>query len=166
MVSTRFLSALALLFLCLAVFWPRPTDASDLTRYKNLRNDFIKVTDIEERQRTEERYVPTGNKVTLQKVPYKEVIVTAELRQRPPSNMDTLLSNEANPAFRICMVRFDATGTPLDDDCQSLHFQSMVKGNVGTAIFRLSDDTARYEFRVAQKQPDKGSAIKLWYPTN
>ena len=167
MTALRRLSLPALVLLVVTVVVaPRLAAASDLTRYKELRNEFIKVTDITERERTEERYVPTGDKVTLQKVPYKEIVITAELRQRPPSNMDTLFGNQANPAFRICMARFDAAGKPMDDDCQSLHFQSMVKGNVGTAIFRLSDDTARYEFRVAQKQPDKGSAIKLWYPTN
>lgn len=160
------LSVLAMALLVLPAVLPlRPAGASDLTRYKELRNDFIKVTDIEQRERTEEKYVPTGDKVTLQKVPYKEIVVTAELRQRPPSNMDTLFGNQANPAFRICMARFDNADKPMDDDCQSLHFQSMVKGNVGTAIFRLTPDTARYEFRVAGKQADKGSSIKLWYPT-
>jgi len=80
--------------------------------------------------------------------------------------MDSFLSGQADPSLKICMSRFDAAGNSLDDDCQSLHFQSMVKGNVGTALFRLTDDTARYEFRVAQKQSDKGSSIKLWYPSN
>ncbi|EFL49513.1 conserved hypothetical protein [Solidesulfovibrio fructosivorans JJ]] len=166
MTPSRHLPVLVFILLLATVLPPRPAGASDLTRYKELRNDFVKVTDIEERMRTEEKYVPTGNKVTLEKVPYKEVVVTAELRRKPPSSMDSLLSDQANPLLRICMSRFDAADKPLDDDCQSLHFQSMVKGNVGTAVFRLTEDTARYEFRVAQKQGDKGSAIKLWYPTN
>lgn len=166
MIPLRHLPVLVLTLLLASALCPRLTGASDLTRYKELRSDFVKVTDIEERARTEEKYVPTGDKVTLQKVPYKEVIVTAELRRKPPSSMDSLLSDQANPLLRICMSRFDATGKALDDDCQSLHFQSMVKGNVGTAIFRLTDDTARYEFHMAQKPGDKGSSIKLWYPTN
>ncbi|EHJ48374.1 hypothetical protein DFW101_2370 [Solidesulfovibrio carbinoliphilus subsp. oakridgensis] len=143
----------------------RAAAASDLTRYKDLRNDYVKVTDIKERDRTEEQYVESGGKVTLQKIPYKEVMVTAELIQKPPTSMDTMFSG-AEPLFKVCMSRFDAADKPLEDDCQSLRFQSMVKGNVGTASFRLPQDTARYEFRVAQKQGDKGSTIKLWTPVN
>jgi len=158
--------ALAALLPLLAVLTASPGAASDLTRYKELRNDYIKVTDIKERERTEEQYVAGGGKVTLQKIPYKEVMVTAELTQKPPSSMDTMFSSGSEPLFKVCMVRFDAADKTLEDDCQPLRFQSLVKGNVGTASFRLTSDTARYEFRVAQKQADKGSAIKLWYPTN
>lgn len=157
--------ALAALLYVSAALAASPAPTSDLTRYKALRNDYVKVTDIKERERTEEQYVESGGKVTLQKVPYKEVLVTAELTQKPPSSMDTMFSGR-EPMFRVCMSRFDAADKALDDDCQSLRFQSMVKGNVGTASFRLTEDTARYEFRVAQKQGDKGSGIKLWYPTN
>lgn len=156
------LGALLLLAACPAA---RSLAASDLTRYKELRNDYIKVTDIRERDRSEEQYVESGGKVTLQKIPYKEVMVTAELTQKPPTSMDTMFSG-SEPLFKVCMSRFDAAGKSLEDDCQSLRFQSMVKGNVGTASFRLTPDTVRYEFRVAQKQGDKGSAIKLWYPSN
>lgn len=156
--------SLSLLFLlaCLAAV---PAGASDLTRYKELRNDYIKVTDIRERERSEERYVEGGGRVTLQKVPYKEVMVTAELTRKPPESMEGFLAGDAaNPCFKVCMSRFDAGGKPLDDDCQSVRFQSLVKGNVGTAAFRLTEDTARYEFRVTQKQADKGASIKLWTP--
>ena len=141
--------------------------ASDLTTYKDLHNDFVKVTDVRERQRTEERYVPSGNQVTLQKVPYKEVVVTAELRRKPPASMDAFFSGtEGQPLLKVCMIRFDAAGQRLEDSCQALKFESMVKGNVGTTIFRLPDDTARYELHMAEAKGDKGSAIKLWYPTN
>jgi hypothetical protein len=153
------------LVLALSLLAGRAAAASDLTRYKDLRNDYVKVTDIKERDRTEEQYVESGGKVTLQKIPYKEVMVTAELTQKPPTSMDTMFSG-AEPLFKICMSRFDAADKALEDDCQSLRFQSMVKGNVGTASFRLTPDTARYEFRVAQKQGDKGATIKLWTPTN
>lgn len=138
--------------------------ASDLTRYNDLRNDYIKVTNIQERVRVEERYVETQGTVTLQKIPYKEVFVTAELRQKPPSSMETVFNSAAEPYFKICMERFDAAETKLDDECQALHFQRLVKGNVGTTSFRLPADVARYTFRVAQKQPNKGGSFKLWTP--
>jgi len=158
----RLFSATAL---CVALWLPGPVRASDLTRYKELHNDFIKVTDIRERERTEERYMEGGGKVTLQKIPYKEVLVTAELTQKPPSNMDTMFTT-SDPAFKICMSPFDSAGKQLEESCESLRFQSMVKGNVGTASFRLPPEATRYDFHVAQKQPDKGSSIKLWVPTD
>jgi hypothetical protein len=158
----RLISAFVLALVCLL---PGPGWASDLARYKDLRNEYLKVTDVKERERIEERYVDTGGKVTLQKIPYKEVMVTAELTQKPPSNMETMFSDAAsNPFFKVCMARFDADGKTLDEDCQSLRFQSLVKGNIGTASFRVTEDTARYAFRVAQKQGDKGTSIKLWTP--
>lgn len=152
--------------LALSLAFPAAGGASDLTRYKELRNEYVKVTDVRERVRDEERYVDTGGKVTLQKVPYKEVLVTAELSQKPPSTMDTFLSGEGQPYFKVCLVPFDAADKPLEEACESLRFQSLVKGNVGTAQFRLDAATKRYEFRMPQKPGDKGSAIKLWYPTN
>ncbi|WP_428563944.1 MAG: hypothetical protein ACP59X_01335 [Solidesulfovibrio sp. DCME] len=155
-----------------AVLWAASPAAGlaaglDLGRYKDLRNDFVKVTDIRERERVEERYVPAGGKVTLAKVPYKEVVVTGELRQKPPSSMDTMFSGaEGQPLLKVCMVPFDDKDQRLEEECQSLKFESMVKGNVGTALFRLPEGTARYEFRMPEVKGDKGSAIKLWYPTN
>lgn len=137
-----------------------------LGAYKELRNDYVKVTDIKERERTEERYQDSGGKVTLQQVPYKEVMVTAEVVQKPPSSMDSVLGGDVNQPFtRICMAPFDAAGKALDESCQTFRFQSFVRGNIGTALFRLEPGTARYEFRMIQRQDDKGSAIKLWFPT-
>lgn len=139
----------------------------DLGRYKDLRNDYVKVTDIRERERLEERYVPSASKVTLSKVPYKEIVVTGELRQKPPSSMDTMFAgDEGQPLLKICLVAFDAADKRLDEECQSLRFESMVKGNVGTALFRLPEGAARWEFRMPEIKGDKGSAIKLWYPSN
>ena len=139
----------------------------DLGRYKELRNDYVKVTDIKERQRFEERYLETGGKVTLQKVPYKEALVTAEIVQRPPSSMDAMFAGDAaQPFLKICMAPFDAADKPLDESCETLKFQSFVRGNIGTANFRIEEGVARYEFHMIQRQGDKGSAIKLWVPTN
>jgi hypothetical protein len=153
--------------LALALLLPGQVRASDLMRYKELRNEYIKVTDVKERERTEERYLESSGKVTLQKVPYKEVMVTAELLQKPPSSMETMFNNGASdPNFKICMAAFDAAGKPMEEDCQSIRFQSMNKGNVGIASYRIIDGTARYEFHVAQKKGDKGSSIKLWTPTD
>ena len=154
-------------FLVLAA-WPAAAGQSmDLGRYKELRNDYVKVTDIKERERFEERYLETGGKVTLQKVPYKEVMITAELVQRPPSSMDTMFAGDAaQPFLKICMAPFDAAGKALDESCETLKFQSFVRGNIGTATFRIEADMARYEFHMIQRQGDKGSAIKLWVPTN
>ena len=143
---------------------PVAATASDLTLYKDLRNDYIKVTDIKERVRTEERYVESAGKVSLQKIPFKEVVVTAELRQKPPSSMATVFDSAAEPYFKVCMNRFDAAGAKLEDECQALRFQSLVKGNVGTASFRVPEDVARYEFKVADKQPNKDGGFKLWTP--
>ena len=138
-----------------------------LGQYKALRNDYVKVTDIKERERFEERYQDSGGKVTLQKVPYKEVMITAELINKPPSSMDTMfVGDAAQPDLKICMVPFDAAGKALDESCAAFRFQSLVRGNIGTASFRLDADTARYEFHMIQRQGEKGSAIKLWVPTN
>jgi hypothetical protein len=151
--------------LALALFLAGPVRASDLMRYKELRNEYIKVTDVKERERSEERYIEGNGKVSLQKVPYKEVMVTAELVQKPPSSMETMFSSGASdPNFRICMAPFDAAGKALEEDCQTVRFQSMIKGNVGTASYRISEGTARYEFHVAQKKGEQGSTIKLWTP--
>ncbi|WP_300161669.1 hypothetical protein [Solidesulfovibrio sp.] len=148
---------------------PTPARAAglELSRYKDLRNEYMKVTDIKERERTEERYVPSAGKVTLKQVPYKEVLVTAELRQKPPSSMDSMFgASDAQPFLKVCMARFDAADKLIEEECQGLRFESMVKGNVGTAMFRVPEGTARYDIRMAEAKGDKGSAIKLWYPTN
>ncbi|MEA5090316.1 hypothetical protein [Solidesulfovibrio sp.] len=161
-----FLLACALLF---AASFPTAAPAAglELSRYKDLRNAYMKVTDIQERERSEEKYVPSGGKVTLQKVPYKEVVVTGELRQKPPASMDAMFGGgEGQPLLKVCMARYDASGALLEEECQGLRFESMVKGNVGTALFRIPEGTARYEFRLPEAKGDKGSAIKLWYPTN
>jgi len=139
--------------------------ASDFTRFKDLKNDYLKVTDVAERQRSEDRYVEADGKVELQKVPYKEVLVTAVLIRKPPSTMDTMFSAGANPYLKLCLAPFDAGGKAMDPVCHPIHFESLVKGNVGTASFRLTEDMNRYEFRLTQKLPDKGSAIHLWVPT-
>jgi len=166
MLSFRVLTSLAALTLTLTSLPIAQSAASDLMQYKELRNDYIKVTDIKERTRTEERYLENAGKVTLQKVPYKEVIVTAELSQKPPSSVESMLGGSAvtDPLFKICLVPFDAADQRLEEICESVRFQTLVKGNVGTALFRPTENTARYQFRVNQKQGDKGSAIKLWSP--
>lgn len=146
---------------------PALAGSMDLGRYKELRNDYVKVTDIKERERFEERYLEAGGKVTLKKVPYKEVMITAEMVQRPPSSMDTMFAGDAaQPYLKICMAPFDADGKALDESCETFKFQSFVRGNIGTANFRIEDGVARYDFRMIQRQGDKGSAIKLWVPTN
>jgi len=157
-----------LLVVLLLAAWPALAGQSlKLDRYKDLRNEYVKVTDIKERERFEERYLESGGKVTLQKVPYKEVLVTAEIVQRPPSSMDTMFAGDAaQPFLKICMAPYDAAGKALDETCEALKFQSLVRGNIGTANFRLEADMARYEFHMIQRQGDKGSAIKLWVPTN
>lgn len=160
-----FLTALALL--ALVLLWSSSTAlASDFTRFKDLKNEFIKVTDVRERERNEERYVETGGKVTLQQIPHKEVQVTAELIQKPPSTMTTMFDSGSDPYFKICLAPFDAADKALDEDCQSFHFQTLSKGNVGTATFRLDAAIARYEFHLTKKLPDAGSSIKLWVPTD
>ena len=148
--------------------WPALAGQSiKLDNYKELRNEYVKVTDIKERERFEERYLESGGKVTLQKVPYKEVMVTAEIVQRPPSSMDTMFAGDAaQPFLKVCMAPFDTAGKALDETCETLKFQSLVRGNIGTANFRLEADMARYEFHMVQRKGDKGSAIKLWVPTN
>lgn len=138
-----------------------------LGQYKTLRNEYVKVTDIKERERFEERYQEINGKVTLQKVPYKEVMLTAELIRKPPSSMDTMfVADAAQPDLKICMVPFDAAGKALDESCDIFKFQSFVRGNIGTTSFRLDATTTHYEFHMVQRQGEKGSAIKLWVPTN
>lgn len=155
-----------LAFVVLASLPSAVLSASDFTRFKKLKNDYLRVTDVEERQRTEDRYVDTGGKVELKKMPYKEVLVTAVLTRKPPSTMDSFLSAKSNPYLKLCLAPFDASGKAMDAICHPLHFESMIKGNIGTASFRLSDEMSRYEFRLTQKLPKKGSAIHLWVPTD
>jgi hypothetical protein len=160
--SRRCLAPLALLAI-LALTAPSAARASDFNQYKDLRNPYLRVTDIKERERFEERYVEVAGKVTLQKLPYKEVMVTAVLTQKPPSSLDTMFDT-SDPYFRVCLQPFESTGQAMEEDCQNFRFQSLVKGNVGTTAFRLVPEAARYDIRVTQKIPDKGSAIKLWNP--
>lgn len=158
------LGALSLLLLTLL---PTPGHGeSDFNKYKDLRNDYVKVTNIQERERTEDKYVESAGKVALQKVPYKEVLVTAELIRKPPTTMDTMFGSGSNPYLKICMAPFDTDNKPLDENCLPFHFESMIRGNVGTAAFRITDDMHRYEFHLIQKIDDKGSSIKLWVPTD
>lgn len=138
--------------------------ASDFNQYKDLRNAFLRVTNIEERQRTEERYAEAGGKVVLQKLPYREVMVTAVLLQKPPSSLESMF-DKGDPNFKVCLAPFDQADKAQDEDCTSFRFQSLVRGNIGTATFRLAPETARYEIRITQKLPDKGSSIKLWNPS-
>ncbi|MHC1791266.1 hypothetical protein [Solidesulfovibrio sp.] len=155
------------LLLVLAALPALAAQTSDFNRYKTLRNDYVKVIDVKERERFEERYVETAGKVTLQKVPYKEVLVTAEMVQKPPSSMDAMFTaNAAQPFLKICMVPFGPGDAALEEVCETFKFQSFVRGNIGTAAFRPSPDTARYDFRMIQRQGDKGAAIKLWVPTD
>lgn len=147
--------------LCLSC--PVAALASDFSQFKDLRNPYLRVTNIEERQRTEERYAESGGKVVLQKLPYKEVMVTAMLLQKPPSSLDTMFDT-SEPYFKVCLQPFDKAGTSLEEECQSFRFQSLVRGNIGTAAFKLVPEAARYEVHVTQKLPDKGSTLKLWNP--
>jgi hypothetical protein len=149
--------------LLLALVCPARGQTSDFNQYKDMRNPYLRVTNIEERQRTEERYVESGGKVSLQQMPYKEVLVTATLLNKPPSSLNTMFDS-SDPYFKVCLHPFDKTGAALDDDCQSFRFQSLVRGNIGTAIFRLTPEIARYEIHITQKLPEKSSTIKLWNP--
>ena len=154
--------------LALAILGLVPVSAqaeSDFTKFKDLKNEYVKVTNVQERERSEDRYVEEGGKVVLKKMPYKEVMVTAELIRKPPSTMDTMFGSASNPYLKICLAPFDDTGKALDEDCQNLHFQSLVQGNIGTVTFRLTDEMHRYQFHLVQKIENKESSIKLWVPT-
>lgn len=154
-----------LLTLFVLPLWRVPAAAgSDFQQYKSLRNDYLKVINVQERERIEERYVENAGKVTLQKLPYKEVLVTAELIKKPPSNISTFLTAAKEPYFKLCLTPFDASDAGLDKICQTFHFQSLIKGNVGTASFRLTPEMARYELHLTQRVPNSGSTIKLWTP--
>lgn len=150
--------AVALLLLAL------PAQA-EFGAYKDLRNDFMKVIAIKEFDKTEEKFVDVGGRVENKVVPYKEIRVTAELTQKPPSTLDGMFGDEnAIPFFKICMIPYDAAGQALEDTCKALRFESLVKGNIGAALFRLPDGATRYEFTVIKKVPSKSDSIKLWYP--
>ncbi len=163
MSQSRLCRAFAAVAAVLILAGPIGVRASDFTQYKDLRNPYLRVTNIEERQRTEERYAESGGKVVLQKLPYREVMVTAVLVNKPPSSLDTMFDT-SDPYFKVCLQPFDQAGQALDEDCRSFRFQSLVRGNIGTAAFRLAPEAARYEIHVTQKIPDKGSTIKLWNP--
>ncbi len=141
---------------------------AQLKQYKDLRNDYIKVIDVRDLDKTEEKYVDVGGKLELKEVTRKTVRVTAEIMRKPPATMSNMFNDEkAEPFFKICLAAFDASDKKIgDDDCESFKFGAWVKGNIGAAVFELPDGMTRYELSMIKDVAKKGDAFKIWVPTD
>jgi len=140
---------------------------AQLKQYKELRNNFIKVIDVREMDKTEEKYVDVGGKLELKEVTRKTLRVTAEIVSKPPTTMSNMFNDEkAEPFFKICLASYDAKDAKIgDDDCGSFKFSAWVKGNIGVEVFDLPEGMSRYELSMVKDVSKKGESFKLWVPT-
>ncbi|MFZ5812204.1 MAG: hypothetical protein ACOY4F_09195 [Thermodesulfobacteriota bacterium] len=158
---TPFLAALALLALAMTAL------AADLKLYKDLQNDYIKVTSVKETEKTEEKYVNVGGRLELQKVPHREVLITAEITNKPPSTMDNMFGDpQAEPFFKVCVTFYDQNDAPGDEECQAIRFHRPVKGDIGTLGIPYPPEAVRYALRLIKRVDSTSGPIKLWVPTN
>lgn len=98
-------------------------------------------------------------------MPYKEVMLTAELILKPPSSMDTMFV--AVRPSRISKYAWSPStrpARPLMNPVISLNFR--VRSWQYWHDKRNRMPTTRYEFPWSSARAKKGSAIKLWVPTN
>ncbi len=149
--------------LCLSVVLPA---FAELNQYKDLRNDYIKVIDIRDQSKTEEKYVDVGGKLELQELERKTLRVTAEIVSKPPPTMANMFNDEkAVPFFKICLSAFDGDAKLGDDVCKAFRFNKWVRGDIGVAVFDLPEGMTRYDLRVIKDVPNKSEGFKLWVPT-
>ncbi len=144
-----------------------PAAAADLKLYKDLQNDYIKVTSVKETEKIEEKYVDVGGRLELKKIPRKEVLVTAEITNKPPSTMENMFGDpQAEPFFKICATFYDQNDTPGDEECQAIRFHRPVKGDIGTLGIPYPPEAVRYALRLIKRVDSTSGPIKLWVPTN
>jgi len=163
--APRFFSVLAaaMLLACVAV---GPAFADDLKLYKELHNEFIQVTNVKETEKTEEKYIEVGGRLELQKVPRKELTITARIVRKPPSTMDNLFGDEqAEPFFKVCVTFYDAEDKAGDEECRGIRFHRPVEGDIGTLGILYPPEAARYALRLIKRVDSTSSPFKLWVPT-
>lgn len=140
---------------------------AQLNQYKDLRNDYIKVIDVREQDKTEEKYVDVGGRLELQALTRKTARVTAEITAKPPPTMANMFNDEkAVPFFKICLTAFDGDAKLGDEDCKAFKFNKWVRGDIGVAVFDLPEGLTRYDLHVIKDVPNKSESFKLWVPTN
>jgi hypothetical protein len=156
---TPLFAALALLALSMTA------RADDLKLYKDLQNDYIKVTSVKETEKTEEKYVDVGGRLELRKVPRREVLITAEITNKPPSTMDNMFGDpQAEPYFKVCATFYDQNDAPGDEECQAIRFHRPVKGDIGTLGIPYPPEAVRYALRLIKRVDSPSGPIKLWVP--
>lgn len=150
--------------LCLSAVLPA---FAELKQYKDLRNDYIKVIDVREQDKTEEKYVDVGGKLELQELARRTLRVTAEIIAKPPPTMDNMFNDEKGvPFFKVCLTAFNEDAKLGDEDCKAFKFNKWVRGDIGVAVFDLPKELTRYDLRVVKDAPNKSESFKLWIPTN
>ncbi|MEF3698194.1 hypothetical protein [Desulfolutivibrio sp.] len=141
--------------------------ADDLKLYKELHNDYIQVTGVKETEKTEEKYVDVGGRLELQKVPHKELTITARIVRKPPSTMDNLFGDEqAEPFFKVCATFYDAEDNAGDEECRGVRFHRPVEGDIGTLGFPYPPEAARYALRLIKRVDSTSTPFKLWVPNS
>ncbi len=165
MKTIRTLSMLVFTLALLAAARNAPAD--DLKLYKDLQNDYIKVTSVKETEKIEEKYVDVGGRLELRKVPRKEVLVTAQIVRKPPSTMQNMFGDpQAEPFFKICATFYNQDNAPGDEECQAIRFHRPVAGDIGTLGIPYPPEAVRYALRLIKRVDASSSAFKLWVPTN
>jgi len=141
--------------------------SAQLKQYKDLRNAYIKVIDVREQDKTEEKYLETDGKLELTELVRKTLRITAEIIAKPPPTMDNMFNDEqAVPYFKVCLTAFNGEAKLGDEDCKAFKFNKWVRGDIGVAVFNLPEGLTRYDLRVIKDVPNKGEGFKLWVPTN
>jgi hypothetical protein len=144
-----------------------PALADDLKLYKDLQNEFIQVTSVKETEKVEEKYVEVGGRLELQKVPRKDLAITARIVRKPPSTMDNVFGDpQSEPFFKICVTFFDAEDKPGDEECQAIRFRRPVEGDIGTLGIPYPSDAARYALRLIKRVDSSSTPFKLWTPNS
>jgi hypothetical protein len=163
--ASRMLPALffAAMLTCLA---GGRASADDLKLYKDLHNEFIQVTNVQETEKVEEKYVEVAGHLQLQKVPRKELKITARIVRKPPSTMDNVFGDpQAEPFFKVCVTFYDAEDKPGDEECQSIRFHRPVEGDIGTLGIPYPPEAVKYALRLIKRVDSTSSPFKLWVPT-
>ncbi|NDY56754.1 hypothetical protein G3N56_08350 [Desulfovibrio sulfodismutans] len=163
--ALRFFSTLAAAML---LTWAAvdPLCADDLKLYKDLHNEFIQVTNVQETEKVEEKYIEVAGHLELQKVPRKELKITARIVRKPPSTMDNVFGDpQAEPFFKVCVTFYDAQDNPGDEECQAIRFHRPVEGDIGALGIPYPPGAARYALRLIKRVDSTSSPFKLWVPT-
>jgi len=167
MMSARRMSPLLFCAALVIHFVVGSAQADDLKLYKDLQNEFIQVTSVKETEKVEEKYMEVGGRLELQKVPRKELVITARIVRKPPSTMNNVFGDpQAEPFFKICVTFYDADDKPGDEECQAIRFRRPVEGDIGTLGVPYPPESTRYALRLIKRVDSSSTPFKLWTPNS